>query len=109
MFGALGRWTEDGTSDLIVRNSAGSLYLYPFRNNTFYGNPETLVGNGFNFTHYFVGDWTGDGTDDMIVRDSAGSLYLYPFRNNTFYGNPETLVGNGFNFTRYIAGDWSTL
>ena len=45
--------------DLIVRDETGGLYLYPFRNDTFYNNGGgTQVGNGFNFTDYFVGNWT---------------------------------------------------
>ena len=45
-----------GTDDLIVRNDAGELSLYPFRNGTFVGTGQK-VGHGFNFTHYFVGNW----------------------------------------------------
>src|SRR5262245_28433613 len=76
------------TDDLVARDSAGTLRIYPFRNNTFFGNGGgTQVGVGFNFTDYLVGNWTGDGTADLIVRDSAGNLLLYPFRNGTFFGN----------------------
>jgi hypothetical protein len=66
-----------------------------------------VVGNGFNFTNYFVGDWTGDGTADLIVRDSAGTLLLYPFRNNTFFNNGGgAVVGNGFSFANYLVDNW---
>jgi hypothetical protein len=98
--------SEACSSDLIVRDSAGAMYLYPFRNGTFQGE-GTLVGTGWNFTHFFVGNWTGDGTDDLIVRDSAGAMYLYPFRNGRFQGE-GALVGTGWNFTHFFVGNWST-
>ena len=43
------------------------------------------VGNGWDFSHYFVGDWTGDSKSDLIVRTASGDLLLYPFANGTFY------------------------
>lgn len=47
------------TDDLVVRNSNGDLLLYPFNNGTFYGQGGgKRVGNGWNFTHYFVGRWS---------------------------------------------------
>jgi hypothetical protein len=44
------------TDDLIVADAAGSLFLYPFRDNTFYGHSDggVQVGGGFNFTHYLL-------------------------------------------------------
>jgi hypothetical protein len=81
----VGNWTGDGTADLIVRKSNGEMWLYPFRNNTFYvPGYGKKVAEGWNYTHYFVGNWTGDGTDDMIVRDSSAYMLLYPFRSETF-------------------------
>jgi hypothetical protein len=99
------------TDDLILLDNVGGLSLYPFRNNTFYGNGGGVqVGNGFSFTHHLIGRWTTDGTDDLVVRDSAGTLWLYPFRNDTFYGNGGGVqVGNGFNAVNYLVGNWSTL
>lgn len=102
-------WTGDGIADLICRNESGSLFLYPFRYDTFKGNGGgNIVGNGFHFTHYFIADWTGDGIPDLICRNSEGSLRLYPFSNNTFIGNNGgSVVGNGFNFDHYFIGEWT--
>jgi V8-like Glu-specific endopeptidase len=98
-----------GGSDLIVRDSTGTLLLFPFQNGTFYGDGDGVqVGHGFNFTHYLVGNWSGNGTDDLIVRDSAGTLFLFPFRNGTFYTHEGGIqVGHGFNFTHYFVGNWT--
>jgi hypothetical protein len=54
----VGDWKNNGTDDMIVRDSSGNLKLYPFENNTF--GPGTTAGTGFNYTHYFVGQWTND-------------------------------------------------
>jgi hypothetical protein len=107
---ARGIWVKPRVKgDMIVRNDAGDLLLYPFRNGTFKGHGGgAKVGNGFHFTHYFVGNWTGDGTDDLIVRNDAGDLLLYPFRNKTFKGHGGGAeVGHGFDFTHYFVGNWT--
>ena len=95
------------SEDLIVRNPNGDMLLFPFENEIFFV-PGTLVGWGWNFTHYFVGYWTGDGTHDMITRKSNGELYLYPFRNDTFLvPGSGTKVGENFNYTNYFVGNWT--
>ena len=102
----VGNWTGDGTDDLIVRKSNGEMWLYPFRDNTFYvPGYGKKVADGWNFTHYLVGNWTGDGTADMICRDSNGYLWLYQFNNETF-SNPVR-VGHGFYFDNYFVGYWT--
>jgi hypothetical protein len=102
-------WTGDGKPDLLVRDAAGTLQLYPFKNGSFYsGGGPKQVANGFTFTHYFVADWTGDGTPDMLVRNNKGDLLLYPFKDGSFYhgGGPKQ-VGNGWVFTDYFVADWT--
>jgi hypothetical protein len=101
----VGSWTGDGTDDLIVRNSSGTMWLYPFRNNTFYGHSVTIVGQNFNYTHYLVGSWTGNGTDDLIVRDSSGTMWLYEFNGTTFLTPVQ--VGQNWNYTHYLPGYWA--
>lgn len=100
----------DKLADLIVRDSNGGLYFYPWNNGLGFSTPiaGTQVGNGFNFTHFFVADWNGDGTADLICRDNLGRLRFYPFKYNTFYGNGGgTIVGNGFNFQNYFVGEFT--
>jgi hypothetical protein len=102
----VGNWTNDGTDDLIVRKSNGEMWLYPFRDNTFYvpGYGKKVADN-WDYTHYFPGNWTGNGTDDFIVRDSSGNLWLYQFTNETF--SAPVKVGNGWNFENYFVGNWT--
>jgi hypothetical protein len=105
----IGDFNGDGKSDLIGRNSSGTLYFYPFNNNTFIGQGGGgIVGTGFNnFTHYFIADWDADGKYDIICRNTSGSLYFYPNTNNQF--SISTNVGNGFNMIDYyiveVTGD----
>jgi hypothetical protein len=101
----VGNWTGDGTDDLIVRKSNGEMWLYPFRDNTFYGHHAKKVADNYNYTHYLVGDWTTDGTDDLICRDSNGYMWLCQFDNETFLS--PVLVGHGWNFTDYLVGNWT--
>jgi len=106
----VGNWSNNGTSDLLVRDNGGNIKLYQFHNGSFYNssNIGSQVGHGFNFENYFVGNWTGNGTSDLIVRNQAGKLFLYKFNGTNFYGqgNP-TQVGYGFNFENYFVGNWT--
>jgi hypothetical protein len=102
----VGDWTGDGKADLIGRNSSGTLYLYPFINNTFIGNGGgKIVGTNFNFTHYFIADWNNNKIADLICRDGSGGLYFFQFANNSFTTGIN--VGNGFNSSNYYIGEWT--
>ncbi len=54
----VGDWANSTTDDMVVRESNGTMKLYPFVNGTF--GTGTTAGTGFNYTHYFVGQWTND-------------------------------------------------
>jgi hypothetical protein len=54
----VGDWKNNGTDDMIVRESNGNLKLYPFENEIF--GSGTTAGTGFNYTHYLVGQWTDE-------------------------------------------------
>jgi hypothetical protein len=96
-------FTGDGKSDLVGRNSAGTLFLYPFNNNTFVGQGGgQIIGSNFNnYSHYFVADWNNDTKADLICRNTSGNLIYFPSVNGSFSGS-GTVVGNGFNFSRYF-------
>lgn len=74
-----GDFDGDGLNDLLGRDSAGRLFLYP-------GDGEggwlerQQVGQGWNIFDAIVGpgDFNGDGTNDVLARDTAGTLFLYP-------------------------------
>ncbi len=103
----VGNWSNNGTSDLIVRNSSGYLYLYRYNGSSFYGqgNPHQF-GYGFiNFTNYLVGKWSSGPHSDLIARKNDGKLYRYTSNGNNLNG--QGVVGYGFNFEEYFVGDWT--
>jgi hypothetical protein len=73
-------FTGDGKADLLARDHAGVLWLYPGtgRANAPYGT-RVKVSGGWNAYTTLVasGDLTGDGHDDLVARDTAGRLWLY--------------------------------
>jgi len=58
----IGYFTGGTRPDLVVRNAAGDLLLYPFNGTTFVGSGQN-VGHGFTgFSDYFTERWTGRTT-----------------------------------------------
>ena len=74
-----GDFDGDGHNDVLARDSAGNLFLYP-------GNgaggwlPTVQVGAGWNIFDSIIagGDFNGDGNNDVLARDNVGGLFLYP-------------------------------
>ncbi|MFF6887624.1 FG-GAP repeat domain-containing protein [Streptomyces sp. NPDC012421] len=79
-FTGAGDLTGDGRADLVARDAAGVLWLYPAT-----GKAEvpyaTRVRVGSGWQGYPLmsspGDLTDDGRADLVARDSAGNAYLY--------------------------------
>lgn len=106
---------KDGVADnMIVRDGSGNLKVFPFTNQTFYGNNGgTVLGTGFNYTNYFVGYW-GTGINaiypEIIGRDQNGNMYFHSYTLRrapavSSYSSP-VLVGHGWNFSDYFMGIW---
>ncbi|MFE4198632.1 FG-GAP repeat domain-containing protein [Paenarthrobacter sp. NPDC056912] len=91
-----GDFDGDGFNDLLARNSAGGLFLYPGDGDG--GWLETRqVGSGWNMFDSIVGpgDFNGDGTNDVLARNAAGDLFLYPGDGNGGWLTPSK-VGWGW-------------
>ncbi|MFI7430646.1 FG-GAP-like repeat-containing protein [Micromonospora sp. NPDC049836] len=75
-----GEFTGDGRDDLLVRWSAGSLFLYPGTGAGGLGGSTVVkpAGTFSDAVDVTAGDLTGDGRADLLVRWQAGSLFLYP-------------------------------
>ncbi len=77
----VGDLNSDGKVDLVLRDSGGSVWVYPN-----VGAPGTvqwgaryLVCSGCNgFDALTIGDLNTDGKADLMMRDSAGTLWVYP-------------------------------
>src|SRR5436190_601175 len=79
-FFGMGDWDHDGHVDLVARNPAGDLMLYPGESRRGYSQTQPVkIGNGWNgFSFFGMGDWDHDGQLDLVARNTAGDLMLYP-------------------------------
>ncbi len=95
---APGDLSNDGTGDLLGRDTAGNLYL--FQGNGVDGVVNKIkIGGGWGAYNKLTGagDLTGDGRADLLARDGSGNLYLYagtgvpktPFK-------PRVRIGYGY-------------
>jgi len=95
----LSDFNSDGSTDLVARDVAGRLWLYPGNGvGGFLGRRQ--IGGGWNIMTSIVtpGDVTGDGVGDLVARDTAGRLWLYP-------GNGSS----GLSARRQIGSGWNTM
>ncbi|GAA3070154.1 hypothetical protein GCM10017562_41440 [Streptomyces roseofulvus] len=79
-FTGAGDLNGDGRADLIARDTAGVLWLYPAtgRADVPYGT-RVRVGSGWQGYSLVSspGDLTDDGRADLVARDGSGNVYLY--------------------------------
>ncbi len=75
-----GDFDGDGNNDVLGRDSAGNLHLYPPGDGDGGWLPPKRVGSGWNIFDSIVGpgDFNGDGINDVLARDRSGNLHLYP-------------------------------
>ena len=75
-----GDLTGDGKVDLLARDTAGKLWLFPGQGGTTWGTKRSLgTGWGGMSAITGIGDFTGDGKPDLVaLQKSNGTLYLYP-------------------------------
>ncbi|MDQ1535681.1 MAG: hypothetical protein QOE58_74 [Actinomycetota bacterium] len=71
-------FSGDGVTDLVARDSAGRLWLYPGNGSGGF-RPRHQLGFGWSQLAMIVtpGDVTGDDNADVVARDAAGRLWLY--------------------------------
>jgi hypothetical protein len=92
-----GDWDGDGNPDVVARDGAGLLLLYPGDGRGGWRSTRQ-IGSGWNIMTAIVGpgDWDGDGNPDIIARDSSGRLLLYP-GNGTGGWRSTRQIGSGWN------------
>ncbi|GAA4580087.1 hypothetical protein GCM10023194_07430 [Planotetraspora phitsanulokensis] len=98
-----GDLTGDGRDDLVVRDTAGVLWLYPANSRSGY-NTRIKIGSGQGgYTAMVgVGDLNGDGRGDLVARDAAGNLYRMLGANGRF--GARVKIGAGFKAYNAIIG-----
>ncbi len=97
----------DGAADVLARDPAGNLWLYPGRGDGGWLS-RAVVGHGWNgYTAFSPGDFNGDGAADVLARDPAGNLWLYPGNGHGGW-LPRVVVGHGWNgYTAFSPGDFN--
>ncbi len=74
-----GDFDGDGRRDVLARDSAGSLFVYPGNGSSGWLTSKKLSGNWGEFTFIAgVGDLNSDGYRDSLAVDSSGELWMYP-------------------------------
>jgi hypothetical protein len=92
-----GDFNGDNRTDVLARDTAGNLFLYPGNGTGGWGT-TSQVGWGWDvMTAVFsTGDFNGDDRTDVLARDSGGTLYLYPGNGTGGWGT-RTTVSTGWN------------
>jgi len=93
----------DGDPDVMTRDSAGRLWLFP-------GDgagglaPRVQAGSGWTGATAFVtpGDFDLDGFPDLIVRDRVGVLWLYRGNAEGTFSTTRTRLGGGWQYATAI-------
>jgi hypothetical protein len=109
----LGDWNGDGRADIMARDTAGKLWLYPGTGQaaTPY-HARRQIGSGWQIYTALVrhGDWNADGKQDLLARDAQGVLWYYKATGAaTGSGHyARTRVGGGWQIYRNLVGvdDW---
>lgn len=102
-----GDFNGDGFPDILARDAAGTLWLYPGNGADALGTPVAL-GTGWNgFSIVSVGDFNHDQKQDVLARDSSGTLWLYPGNGSNGF-LPRVALGSGWNGLS-IVGDGTSI
>jgi subtilisin family serine protease len=96
-------FTGDGKSDLLARDSNGTLWTYPGTGTGLFGW-RIKVGDGWNVMTAIsaAGDLTSDGKPDLTARDTNGTLWTYPGTGTGLFGW-RIKVGDGWNVMTAIS------
>lgn len=102
-------YTGDRSSDVIGRDGAGRLFLYPRNPDGVTWSARRSVGSGWNGMTAIdaAGDLTGDGRADLLARDATGILWIYPGNgavSSASSWGPRIRAGHGWNVMTDIEG-----
>lgn len=102
--GSRGDFNGDGKTDVLSRDSAGVLWLYPGNGKSGF-LARVRLGSGWHVMTSIVapGDVNSDGKPDVLARDSAGVLWFYPGNGKSgFFARVR--LGSGWNAMTWLVG-----
>lgn len=103
-----GDFDGDGFNDVLGRDRAGGLQLYPGDGSGGWLPPRQVGWGWGNFDVVIgPGDFNGDGNNDVLARDRSGYLYLYPGDGVGGWLTPSA-VGEGWQIFDTIVGAGDT-
>jgi hypothetical protein len=109
-FAGLTDWDKDGHTDLLARNLAGDLQLFPGQSaRGVSGERPVTIGTGWNgYTFAGAGDWDKDGHADLVARALDGTLWLFPGQSRRgLSSEPPAQIGTGWNGYDFAGiADW---
>lgn len=88
-----GDWNGDGRNDVLARDGAGRLLMYPGTSTTGIAATPTTLATGWESMTALAGDadFTGDRHPDLVVRNAAGNLLLYRGNGTGGFGAVSTM------------------
>jgi hypothetical protein len=97
----------DRKSDVVARDSAGRLWVYPGTGRGTLGARKSAGGGWGAYSVWSPGDLTGDGNGDVLARDRSGRLYTYPGDGRSGL-QPRRYIGSGWGgYTIATPGDFT--
>jgi hypothetical protein len=99
-----GDFNGDGKADILARDAAGILWLYPSDGKGGLSSRIQVSANWGGMSSIVkAGDFNGDGKADILARDAAGVLWLYPGDGKGGL-SPRIRAGDGWNSMTAIFG-----
>lgn len=79
---------NDGSDELLVGNSLGTVELYKLTSNKYPKQGEIINKDGYpqldKFSAPFVYDYNNDGQNDVLLGDNSGTIKLFTNKNGMF-------------------------